>query len=60
MTNAALGTIGNFLVTLADAGAAEVTHLGILTKFEPQAVQVENIFMYDATVQVTGPVTITP
>lgn len=60
LTNCALGTIGNWKVTLTDAGDAEVTHLGLLTKFEPQDLQVDNIFLYDATVQVTGAVTITP
>ena len=55
-TNCALGTIGTWLVTLSDGTA--ITHAGILTKFEPQDHQVDNISMWDATVQVTGAITI--
>lgn len=58
--NLAAGTEATWLITLADAGAAQITFAGLVTKFEPQDHQVDNVSMWDCTVQVTGPVTITP
>lgn len=55
-TNLALGTIGTWLVTLSSGKL--ISHSGLLTKFEPQDHQIDNVSMWDATVQVTGAVTI--